>query len=315
MILVTGANGFIGGALAQDLSRSGQEVIASDLVPLTKRSALGSAKYSEFLDPFELLSKWTASEWKKLDGIFHLGACSDTTETDWEYLKKVNLTYSQELFKIATQFEIPFLYASSGAVYGDGSQGFDDQISPSTFTPLNLYGRSKKEFDEWVLNQSKAPPLWYGFRFFNVYGSDESHKGEMSSVVFKAFNQIKTNGSLALFKSHKQEYKDGEQLRDFVYIKDINRWMIEIFQSKAFKPGIYNMGYGKARTWLDLAHCVFKSMNKEMNIKWIDIPSNIRDQYQYYTEAKMEALFSQGLSRPQWPIEEGIPDYIKNSLA
>ena len=312
---ITGANGFIGGALAKDLAHEGFDLVLSDLVPANERDILNNVNAASFIDPFDLVSRWTESNWRQVEGIFHLGACSDTTATDWEYLKRVNLNYSQTLFKLATTYQIPFVYASSGAVYGDGKEGFNDRTHPSTFKPLNLYGRSKKEFDEWVLKQPKTPPRWYGLRFFNVYGHNESHKGKMSSVVFKAFNQIKENGSLKLFKSHRKDYKDGEQLRDFIYIKDVNSWMMEIFKNKGIKSGIYNMGFSRARTWLDLASCIFDSLGSEFNIEWIDIPENIRSQYQYFTEADMSSLFSQGLSTPKWPIEEGVSDYIKNYLS
>ena len=239
-----------------------------------------------------------------------MGACSSTTELNREYLRENNTLYTQTLFEFCRDNDTRFIYASSGACYGDGKEGFDDQTDPNTFTPLNPYGESKLNFDKWVLTQTEFPPLWMGLRFFNVYGPHEYYKKDMSSVVFKAYRQIKVNGSLKLFRSHHPDYKDGEQLRDFVYVKDITNWIGEIVQGKGYS-GIFNMGFGKARSWLDLAKGVFQNMNREMQIEWIDIPEEMRPRYQYFTEAKMERFLSQDFSQPQWSLEDGITDYIK----
>jgi ADP-L-glycero-D-manno-heptose 6-epimerase len=211
--------------------------------------------------------------------------------------------------------KIPMVNASSAACYGDGQKGFDDAGDSREFKPLNLYGWSKLNFDIWADRQTVTPPNWWNLRFFNVYGPNEYHKGDQASVVFKAFQQISEAGKLRLFKSHNPKYRDGEQLRDFVYVKDVTRWMVEIMNGRKVKSGVYNMGYGQARTWLDLAKNTFSNMGREMKIDWIEIPPNIRNQYQYFTEAKMDRLMAEGVSRPQWSLEKGIADYVNGYLS
>ena len=322
MHIVTGANGFIGSAFVRELNDHGiHNIVAVDPVTIKERpELLKDKKYELFLTEKEFLVWIQKPENnKKIKAIFHIGACSSTTEKNWDYLYENNTQYTQKLFIAAAELGVPFFFASSGAVYGDGSNGFDDQKNPKIYKPLNLYGRSKSEFDIWALEQTKTPPQWFGFRYFNVYGPNEYHKGDMSSVVFKAFTQIKKNGSLKLFRSHNPDYKDGEQLRDFVYVKDITRWMFEIYESiekqpKKFKSGIYNLGAGRARTWLDLANATFKELGLTTNIDWIDVPADIRNQYQYFTEAKMTSLWQQGLSQPQFQLEIGIHDYLQSYL-
>ncbi len=315
MWVITGATGFIGSALAWELNQHGEkDLLLSDHVPPSERpDHLRKRKYSEFVlaeDLFERLPQWAA----KIKGVFHMGACSTTTETDEAYLQKNNVEYSQRIFEFCAKNKIPLIYASSAATYGDGKQGFDDAIDSKLLKPLNLYGWSKIKFDIWAMAQEVTPPRWYGLRFFNVYGPNEYHKGEQASVVFKAYNQIREHGSLRLFRSHDPKYKDGEQLRDFVYVKDVTRWMRELMGKESVPSGIYNMGFGRARTWLDLAKNTFLAMNKEMRIEWIDIPASIRDQYQYFTEAKMDRFLSHGLTPPQWPLEAGVEDYVTNYL-
>lgn len=314
MILVTGANGFIGSVLVKDLNNKGHnELLLSDYIGLQERpELLENAKYSKFIDPDELIA--SLDEYKELEGVFHMGACSSTTETNWDYLEKVNLNYSKTLFQFCSQHNIPFYYASSAAVYGAGEHGFDDVVDPRVYKSLNLYGKSKLEFDIWALQQEVQPQYWYGFRFFNVFGPNEYFKGPMASLVYKAFHQIKETGELKLFKSHNDNYAHGEQLRDFVYVKDISRWCIEYFENRRTKPGIYNMGYGRSRTWLDLANATFSALELDPKINWIDIPENIREQYQYFTEANMEKHISRGLSRPEWSLEKAVKDYVKNYL-
>jgi ADP-L-glycero-D-manno-heptose 6-epimerase len=317
MIIVTGATGFIGSVLVWDLNQRGYEnlCVVDAVRPEERPRLLADKKYQLFLHRDELFGRLKDKSFRnEVKGVFHMGACSSTTEMNRDFLKRVNTDYSVDLFKFCHEMDIPYIYASSGAVYGDGRQGFDDRTSPTAFTPLNPYGDSKLTMDIWADKQSKTPPRWYGLRFFNVYGPNEYHKQEMSSVVFKAFHQIKDTGRLKLFKSHHPDFEDGMQMRDFVYVKDITQWMIHLYEKKHAASGIYNMGYGKARTWLDLASAVFKNMNREMDIEWIEIPPHIRDQYQYFTEAVMGKLLGQGLPLPQWDLEAGVADYVTKYL-
>lgn len=317
MIIVTGANGFIGSVLVWELNSHGiKDIVCVDSVPLSERSdLLRKRQYTKFLSRDELWPYLDSEEAKSdVTWILHMGACSSTTELNVEFLRENNTLYTERIWKWCLKNKKSYVYASSGAVYGDGNEGFDDGSDPSIFKPLNPYGESKAAFDRWAIKQTETPPHWYGLRFFNVYGPNEYHKGDMSSVVFKAFNQIGATGTLKLFRSHNPEYADGKQKRDFVYVKDVSRWIWELMQ-KTPKSGIYNMGYGEARTWLDLANATFTNMDKPVKIEWMDIPVEMRPRYQYFTEAKMNRLFSLGLSKPQWPIEKGIADYVKNHLS
>jgi ADP-L-glycero-D-manno-heptose 6-epimerase len=318
MIIVTGANGFIGSALVWELNQAGQkDIVCVDSISLQKRpEILKDLKYETFLGKDEI---WKFLEnpdvIKRTTAVLHMGACSATTEMNVEFLNENNVEYTRRLWNWCTQNRKTYIYASSAAVYGDGEQGFDDATSPAMFKPLNPYGESKAAFDRWAVAQKETPPLWMGLRFFNVYGPNEYHKEFMSSVVFKAFNEIRETGKLKLFKSHNPKYADGKQLRDFVYIKDVTRWTHEIITRPDMKSGIYNMGFGEARTWLDLAQGVFDGLGRKIDITWIEIPELIRDKYQYFTEAKMDRLMSLGLSKPQWPLERGISDYVVNYLS
>jgi len=313
MILVTGAAGFIGYQVAKKLVQQKQSVMGVD-EPL----------FFETRDEHRDLSVPTAGPDAILDrsfyderkaagtpvtGIIHLGACTDTTEMRVDYLNRVNLEYTKTLWKLATEFQIPFVYASSAATYGAGEQGYDDDESKiPLLKPLNPYGDSKQQFDLWALEQEEAgktPPAWSGFKFFNVYGFGERHKGKMSSVVLQGFDQIRAGGQLKLFKSHKPGIADGEQMRDFVYVGDVVEILLFALQ-KPIRRGIYNLGSGKARSFLDLAKATFQALGREPKIEWVETPLAIRDRYQYFTEATMEKLRAEGYSRPMTSLEDGV---------
>lgn len=315
MIAVTGATGFIGSALVWELNRAGftDLLLVDSASPESRPGILENKKYSRFLQHNDFLKFLKTPDAKKITHIFHMGANSSTTETNVAFLKENNTDYTRTLFEWCTEHQIMYIYASSAATYGSGEQGFNDTTQFSELRPLNAYGNSKLVFDEWAAVQKKTPPHWYGLRFFNVYGPNEYFKGPMMSLVAKAYEQICETGKLKLFVSHNPEFKDGEQMRDFVYIKDITRWMLELLEKKP-ASGVYNMGYGTARTWLDLAAATFSAVGKPLKIDWIEVPENIRNQYQYFTEARMEKWFAEGLSKPQWSIEKGVEDYVKNFL-
>ncbi len=325
MILVTGANGFIGSAIVWELNQQNRtNIVCIDSVGLETRNLLKGLHYDKFLLKDEIWSYLEESLHKKaqpnsepnstIQAIIHMGACSSTTEMDTDFLEENNTQYTNRLFSWCADQSIPYIYASSAATYGDGNLGFDDTLDSEKLQPLNPYGESKVKSDRWASKQTHTPPNWYGLRFFNVFGPNEYHKDDMASVVFKAFHQIKDRQSLQLFKSHRDNYADGEQMRDFVYVKDISRWVVELLDGQA-QSGIYNLGFGQARTWLDLATCIFDSLLKQdINIDWIDIPTDIRERYQYYTKANINKLKNQGISAPQWPLEKSIEDYIKNHL-
>ena len=319
MIVVTGAAGFIAGNLVRALLKRGiTDMLLVDRFPEDRYSA----KYSNIEDfgglermDRDVFLEWFTEHAGEVSFVYHLGARTDTGEFDFRVLDSLNLSYSKALWEICTVHQIPMVYASSAATYGMGEHGFaDDEATIPQLKPLNPYGESKLNFDIWALQQGRTPPLWMGLRFFNVYGPNEYYKQDMSSVVFKAFRQIGVNGALKLFRSHDPNYKDGEQLRDFVYVKDVTRWIAEIIFDGKGHSGIFNMGYGTARTWLALANSVFKELHKTPQIEWIDVPETLRPRYQYFTRAKMDRFLSMGFSRPQWPLEEGIKDYVTNYL-
>lgn len=317
MVIVTGANGFIGSAMVWELNQAGVPVLAAvDLVPLSKRSEpLSKREYGKFLSKDELWDFLNLPETiEKTSWIVHMGANSSTTETNAELLWENNTFYTQRIFEWCAKHKKNLIYASSAATYGAGELGYDDFLDSEQLKPLNLYGESKVKFDRWAVKQGTTPPHWYGLKFFNVYGPNEYHKESMTSVAFKAFHQIKADGLLKLFKSYVPAYKDGAQMRDFVYVKDVTRWMLELIQKKP-KSGIYNMGFGKARTWNSLGKSVFSALGQPENIQYMEMPESLRGQYQYFTEANMSQWRSIGMSAPQWSIEDGVQDYVQNYLS
>ena len=308
MILITGGAGFIGSALAGELNVRGEDRII--IADRKKHDNLKHLRFARYLEADSLLS----APPEKLDFIFHLGACSSTLEKNVEWLTHNNVDYSKKIFQLAIRCECPLLYASSAATYGGGERGHSDHHQDLPFLkPLNPYGQSKQDFDRWVLGQKKFPPLWMGLKFFNVYGPNEYHKGEMRSMIHKAHQQIREKGALRLFKSHRNDYGHGEQMRDFVYVKDVVKAMLALSRMRG-KDGIYNIGTGKARSFKDLAVATFKSMGKPVAIEYVDMPPEMREQYQYFTQAKMEKFFSVLPGFSFSSLEEGIDDYVVNHL-
>ncbi|HKK38314.1 MAG TPA: ADP-glyceromanno-heptose 6-epimerase, partial [Cryomorphaceae bacterium] len=257
---------------------------------------------------------WLEENHKLVYFIFHIGARTDTTEFDKSIFDDLNVDYSQKIWKACVEFGIPLVYASSAATYGLGEHGYDDNHGVvDKLEPLNPYGVSKNEFDKWALAQEKKPYFWAGLKFFNVYGPNEFHKGRMASVIFHAFNQIEKNGEVRLFRSHNPEYRDGEQLRDFIYVKDLINVCLFLMENRKHS-GLYNLGTGKARTFLDLAKATFAALDMEPKISFIDTPADIRDKYQYFTEANMEKLKGIGYEKEFTSLEEGVTDYVQNYL-
>lgn len=321
MILVTGAAGFIGSVIVKHLNELGHEnlLLCDHFGKGEQWRNLRELKFDSFVSVENLFDHpiWARQAGPK--AIYHMGACSDTTETDMDFLYKNNVEFSIKLLKLATTKNIPIIYASSAATYGAGELGYsDDHKFLSKLRPLNKYGYSKQLTDEWILKQSKKPKVWFGVKFFNVFGPNEYHKGKMSSVVYQSFNQINDVGEVKLFKSHHADFEDGKQLRDFVYVKDVVRAMVELMNAGKKKPslsGIYNLGTGKARTFFDLVNATFKSMDKKAKIQFIDMPLELRNQYQYFTEADMSKL-KKALPKFQFmTLEAAINDYVRNHLS
>jgi len=314
MILVTGAAGFIGYQVARKLIHQKQSVVGVDEILFFETRDEHRDLHLEALSPDAILDREFYASMKAkgttpVTGIIHMGACTDTTEMRVDYLNRVNLEYTKTLWQLATEFQIPFVYASSAATYGAGEQGYDDDESKiPLLKPLNPYGDSKQQFDLWALEEEKAgrtPPAWSGFKFFNVYGFGERHKGKMSSVVLQGFDQIRAHGQLKLFKSHKAGIADGEQKRDFVYVEDVVGILLFALQ-KPIRRGIYNLGSGQARSFLDLAKATFQALGREPKIEWVETPLSIRDRYQYFTEATMAKLKAQGYPRAMTSLEDGV---------
>lgn len=339
-IIVTGAAGFIGSCMVQYLNEQGFEnlILVDKFSEKDKEQNWKEKKFLYLVEREELLDSLAARK-LQIDYVIHLGARTDTTEFDYAIHQELNVEYSQDVWNYCTINKVPLIYASSAATYGAGESGYEDDHELSEkLKPLNPYGVSKNEFDKWALRQENHPPFWAGLKFFNVYGPNEYHKGRMASVIFHSYNQIQKDGVVKLFKSHKEGFKDGEQLRDFIYVKDVVKviyWMMmqsvvswqlivdseqpssqqPTTYNQQFTSGIYNLGTGKARSFNDLVKATFAGLDKHPNIMFIDMPEDIRDKYQYFTEANMYKLRHADYREPFYSLEEGIDDYVRNYLS
>ena len=315
MIVITGASGFIGSCLLEKLNREGFNdiIIVDDFSIPQKQQNIVFKRYKAQIDKTDFL-EWLRSNTEEIEMIFHFGAISDTTIMDVCLFNKWNLDYSKSIWKSCVEKKIPFIYASSAATYGDGSNGFnDDESQLLILRPLNPYGESKHNFDLWALGEKQKPPFWTGLKFFNVYGPNEYHKGKMASMVFHAYNQIMQFGQLSLFKSYKDGFSDGNQLRDFIYIKDILDICLWLYKTKE-NSGIINIGTGISSSFNQLGEAVFKALEMPVNIKYIEMPDNLKDKYQYYTEANISNLRKIGYKKSFTTLESGIEDYVINYL-
>lgn len=315
MIVITGSAGFIGSGLVSKYNAEGISdlILVDDFSPEEKLPNHTTKKFSEKIDRKNFI-EWFNKNKQLVNYVIHIGARTDTTETDIAVLNELNLNYTKDIWNICSDNKIPLIYASSAATYGLGEFGYNDDETKIPFLkPLNLYGESKNNFDIWALQQKQNPPNWYGLKFFNVYGPNEYHKKRMASVIFHSFHQISKTGKVKLFKSHNPDYPDGGQLRDFVYVKDVIN-VIWFLYSNSIKNGIYNLGSGKARTFLDLAKATFNALNINPDIEFIDTPIDIRDKYQYFTEANMSKLINAGYNKSFTSLEEGVSDYVNNYL-
>ncbi|PRY53897.1 ADP-glyceromanno-heptose 6-epimerase precursor [Arcticibacter pallidicorallinus] len=315
MIVITGAAGFISSCLIQKLNSEGfyDLVLVDDFSRPEQNKNFQGKRYSQLVER-DVFLEWIVQNHLHIQFIFHLGARTDTTEFNRTLLDELNLDYSKKVWNACVEFGLPLVYASSAATYGLGENGYDDDESAlSHLKPLNPYGESKNDFDIWALQQERSPYFWAGLKFFNVYGPNEYHKKRMASVVFHTFNQIKETGGMKLFQSHNPKFKDGEQMRDFVYVKDVTE-VLFFFMLHRKNSGIYNLGSGEARTFLDLANNTFRALGKEPQIAFIPTPEDIRDKYQYFTEANMTKLRSIGYHKPFHTLEEGVSDYVTNYL-
>ena len=315
MIVVTGAAGFIASVVASTLKNKGYaDIIWVDDFSIERKHKNYSKVPAESRVDRKDFILWLKQNANQVQMVIHLGARTDTTEFDYEIHRELNLEYTKDLWNVCVEEGLPLIYASSAATYGLGEFGYDDKHDiVDKLEPLNPYGVSKNEFDIWALQQEKQPFFWAGLKFFNVYGPNEYHKGRMASVVFHAFNQIKATEGMKLFRSHNPNYKDGEQLRDFVYVKDVADVILYLMENRP-TSGLYNLGTGQARTFNALVEATFKAMNKPSQLSYIDTPADIRDKYQYFTEANMKKLVDSGYNKPFTSLEEGVTDYVKNYL-
>lgn len=315
MIIVTGAAGFIGSCLATELYRLGfKDLVLVDEFSRADKLANLDAIPQPLLVPRDALFNWLEGKENDIQFFFHIGARTDTAEFDTELLRKLNLDYSKEVWNWCCMHHVPLIYASSAATYGMGEHGFtDDPAGLNQLHPLNPYGDSKHAFDCWALEQEQKPWFWAGFKFFNVFGPNEYHKARMASVVMHAYNQIKQHGSMKLFRSHRPDYRDGEQRRDFIYVKDLLQVLLHFMEHRQ-NSGLYNLGTGEARSFLDLAHAVFSAMNRQPEIQFIDTPTDIRERYQYFTEADTTRLLAAGYQGGFRTFEKAVSDYVLHYL-
>ena len=320
MIVVTGAAGFIGSCLVSKLNQEGfKDIVLVD--DFSSDNFLNSEKNKNFERKIfsqkverSSFMEWLSANENQVQFVFHIGARTDTTEFNVDLFNELNLNYTKEIWKTCAQFGLPLVYASSAATYGLGEFGYEDNHEVvEKLKPLNPYGDSKNDFDKWALKQEKQPSFWAGLKFFNVYGPNEFHKGRMASVIFHAFHQIEKTGSMKLFASHHPKYKDGEQLRDFVYVKDVVNVCLFLLNHRK-NSGLYNLGSGKARSFKDLVSNTFKALGKHPDIQFVPTPEDIRATYQYFTEANMTKLKSIGYQTPFHTLEEGVEDYVVNYL-
>jgi ADP-L-glycero-D-manno-heptose 6-epimerase len=315
MIVVTGAAGFIASFLVEALNSSGKDniILVDDFSRPDKENNHKSLKYQSKIERSDFVH-WFSEHYASIDFVFHLGARTDTTEMNYAIHEELNVQYSKDIWTVCTTRKVPLIYASSAATYGMGEHGYEDNHDVvAKLKPLNPYGDSKNNFDKWVLNQNTTPPFWAGVKFFNVYGPNENHKGRMASVVYHTYHQIEKTGGMKLFRSHNAAYKDGEQLRDFIYVKDVVS-ILHFLSDCEVTSGLYNVGTGKARSFYDLASLTFKALGLEPKISFIDTPVDIRDKYQYFTEASMTKLEKAGYKKAFHSLEEGVCDYVQNYL-
>ena len=315
MIVVTGAAGFIGSCMVSKLNHESFKdiIVVDDFSRADKNANLEGKTFTAKVHREDFFD-WLKENEEQVQFIFHIGARTDTSEFDVDLFNKLNLNYTKQMWNACVEYGIPLLYASSAATYGLGENGYRDSHEiVNSLTPLNPYGDSKNDFDKWALAQERQPYFWAGMKFFNVYGPNEFHKSRMASVVYHTFNQVGKTGAMKLFRSHNPDFKDGMQLRDFVYVKDVVEVLYFFLQHRK-DSGLYNLGTGKARAFLDLAKATFKGLKKEEAISFVDTPADIRDKYQYFTEANMSKLKSIGYTKPFYTLEEGVADYVENYL-
>ena len=316
MFVITGAAGFIGSCLIRRLNDAGETdlVLVDDFSDHAKKANLAGKKFTRQIS-IETFPAWFEKNASAVSGVFHFGACSNTAEFDERVFDRLNRNYSKVVWKVCTEHKIPLVYASSAATYGAGESGYsDNHAHVSKLRPLNPYGQSKHDFDMWALGEKKTPPRWYGLKFFNVYGPNEAHKARMASMVFHGFNQVQNNGFVNLFKSHRPDFKDGGQSRDFMYVKDAVEVSVFFMKNPQTPSGLYNVGTGTARSFLDMQKAIFAALQETPDIRFIDIPEDIRDKYQYFTEAPLEKLRAANYTRKFRSLEDGIDDYVRNYL-